>query len=227
MFDRVCEGRAPAIQYMPNKHHTHFGLKLFCLCESDTGYTVSFSIYDGKSDTTSEYGISHEVCIQLMEPLLGMGYHLYTDNWYTAVPLAEPLLSEGSTLTGTVRGNRKYLPQGVSQKLSKGDSIAYCKEKLVCIGWQYKKHVILLSTKGLSKMINYTSQKQILDCYYQKALHLGCCSSPRSASASKRNREHQCPEIVRNYNLHMCGADLSDMRCYMFLDKRRTIRWNK
>ena len=162
-----------------------------------------------------------------MEPLLGMGCHLYTDNWYTAVPLAEPLLSEGSTLTGNVRGNRKYLPQGVSQKLSKGNSIAYRKEKLVCIGWQDKKHVILLSTKGLSKMINYTSQEQILDCYYQKALHLGCCSSPRSTSASKRNREHQCPEIVRNYNLHMGGADLSDMRCYMFLDKRRTIRWNK
>ena len=162
-----------------------------------------------------------------MEPLLGMGWHLYTDNWYTAVPLAEPLLSKGSTLTGNVRGNRKYLPQGVSQKLSKGNSIAYRKEKLVCIGWQDKKHVILLSTKGLSKMINYTSQEQILDCYYQKALHLGCSSSPRSASASKRNREHQCPEIVRNYSLHMGGADLSDMRCYMFLDKRRTIRWNK
>ena len=44
---------------------------------------------------------------------------------------------------------------------------------------------------------------------------------------SKRNREHQCPEIVRNYNLHMGGVDLSDMRCYMFLDERRTIRWNK
>ena len=121
----------------------------------------------------------------------------------------------------------KVFTQGVSQKLSKGDSIAYRKEKLVYIGWQDKKHVILLSTKGSSKMMNHTSQKQILDCYYQKALHLGCCSSPRSASASERNREHQCPEIVHNYSLHMGGADLSDMRCYMFLDKRRTIRWNK
>ena len=49
---------------------------------------------------------AHDVCFQLiMGPLLGMGYHLYTDNWYTAVPLSESLLSEGTNLTGTVRGN--------------------------------------------------------------------------------------------------------------------------
>ena len=85
------EGEAPAIQYMPNKHHHRFGFKLFCLCESSTGYTVNFSIYERKSNTASEYGISH-VCIQLMGALLGMGYHLYTDNLYTAVPLDEALL---------------------------------------------------------------------------------------------------------------------------------------
>ena len=42
------EGRAPAVQYMPNKHHHCFSFKLFCLCESNTGYTVNFSIYEGK-----------------------------------------------------------------------------------------------------------------------------------------------------------------------------------
>ena len=41
---------------------------------------------------------------------------------------------------------------------------------------------------------------------------------------SKRNREHQCQEIVRNYNFHMGSVDLSDMRRYMFLDEHRTIR---
>ena len=38
------EGRGPAIQYMPNKYHHRFRFKLFCLCESSTGYTYSFSI---------------------------------------------------------------------------------------------------------------------------------------------------------------------------------------
>ena len=84
------EGRGPAIQYMPNKHHHRFGFKLFCLCESESGYTYNFSIYEGKQSSSSEYGISHhDICTELMTRLLGQGYHLFTDNWYTAVPLAE------------------------------------------------------------------------------------------------------------------------------------------
>ena len=88
----------------------------------------------------------------------------------------------------------------MKQKLPKGDSIAFRKNNMPCIGWHDKKHVILLSTEGLSKMITYTS---------------------------KRNGEHTMPELVRDYNLHMGGVDLSDMRTYIFLDERRTIRWNK
>ena len=101
----------------------------------------------------------------------------------------QPDPSEVTNLPGTVQGNQKYLTKGVKQKLSKRDSIAYRKEKLVCVGWQDKKHVILLSTEGLSKIVTYNS---------------------------KRNREHRCPEIVSNYNLHMGGVDLSDRRCYVF-----------
>ena len=40
-----------------------------------------------------------------MTLLLGQGYHPFTDNWYTAIPLAELLLLEGTNLTGTVRSN--------------------------------------------------------------------------------------------------------------------------
>ena len=36
------EGQGPAIQYMPNKHHYHFGFNLFWLCESGAGYIVNF-----------------------------------------------------------------------------------------------------------------------------------------------------------------------------------------
>ena len=79
---------------MPNKHHHRFGFKLFCLCESESGYTYNFSIYEGKQNSSSEYGISHDICIELMAPLLNQGYHLFTDILYIAVRLAEPLLLE-------------------------------------------------------------------------------------------------------------------------------------
>ena len=93
-----------------------------------------------------------------MAPLLGQGYHLFTYNWYTAVPLAESLLLEGTNLTGTVRSNRKYLPAGVKKKLAKGETVAFRKNRLLCMGWQDKKHVILISTEGSSKVITYTSE---------------------------------------------------------------------
>ena len=104
-----------------------------------------------------------------MAPLLGQGYHLFIDNWYTTVPLAESLLLEGTNLTGTVYSNRKYLPGGVKKKLAKGETVAFSKNRLLCMGWQDKKHVILISTEGSRKMITYTS---------------------------KRNRKHHVPEIV-------------------------------
>ena len=56
----------------------------------------------------SEYRISYDVGIQLVALLLGIKYHLYTDNWYTALSVAEVLLSKGTNLTGTVRGYRTY-----------------------------------------------------------------------------------------------------------------------
>ena len=86
------EGQASAIPYMANKHHHRFGFKHFCLCECSTCYTVNFSIYERKNNTASQYGTSNDVCIQLVGPLLGMGYHLYSDKLDTAVPLDEALL---------------------------------------------------------------------------------------------------------------------------------------
>ena len=59
----------------------------------------------------SEYRISYDVCIQLvglLHQISNIKYHLYTDNWYTALSVAEVLLSKGTNLTGTVRGYRTY-----------------------------------------------------------------------------------------------------------------------
>ena len=52
------EGGGPAIQYMPNKHHHCFGFKLFCLYESESGYTYNFSIYQGKQSSSHSCQVS-------------------------------------------------------------------------------------------------------------------------------------------------------------------------
>ena len=75
-------------QYIPLKR-ARFGVKSLMLCE-DSGYTFSFKIYSGKENVAlavQELSVSERVVIGLMQPLLQKGYHLYTDNWYTSLPL--------------------------------------------------------------------------------------------------------------------------------------------
>ena len=47
--------RVEFIQYMPKKP-TKFGIKLWVICEADTGYCLRYQIYNGKLDQGQEHG---------------------------------------------------------------------------------------------------------------------------------------------------------------------------
>jgi hypothetical protein len=47
-----CKSRTQLMQYLPNKHHHRWGVKLWVLCEAATGYTVHFDVYRGKQHET-------------------------------------------------------------------------------------------------------------------------------------------------------------------------------
>ena len=188
-------GRWVGIQYMPNKHHHRFGVKLYALCESATGYTVKFSVYSPGGE-----GRPFHIVMDLMEPLMGHGYSLFTDNFYTSPDLAVELYSRKTLLTGTTRVNRRHLPKCVKERLQKGQVQAARKGPLLALGWEDKKHVVMVSTAYSTKMMEMTSA---------------------------RGRNHNVPEAVRHYRLHMGGVDMSDMQLYHFLDERKTIKWTK
>ena len=188
-------GRWVGIQYMPNKHHHRFGVKLYALCESATGYTMKFSVYSPGGE-----GRPFHIVMDLMEPLMDHGYSLFTDNFYTSPDLAVELYSRKTLLTGTTRVNRRHLPKCVKERLQKGQVQAARKGPLLALGWEDKKHVVMVSTAYSTKMMEMTSA---------------------------RGRNHNVPEAVRHYRLHMGGVDMSDMRLYHFLDERKTIKWTK
>ena len=54
-----------------------------------------------------------EVC----RNILGKGYHVYCDNYFTNVHLAADLLEHGTNLIGTTRPNRRNFP---SETVNKG-----------------------------------------------------------------------------------------------------------
>ena len=92
--------------------------------------------------------VAQRVVLKLTEPYFNKGYKLFVDNWYTSVPLFLELEKKGIKVCGTVRGNRKCLPQDtVDQRceqvksLDWGESLFRQSGKLICVTWKDRKLV--------------------------------------------------------------------------------------
>lgn len=90
------KGRISMKQFMKDKP-TKWGYKLFVLADSDTGYT-------SKSEVSTTYGLSYSAVMDLLHlSLLGQGYILYVDNFYTSPTLFSDLYKEKNGCFGTIR----------------------------------------------------------------------------------------------------------------------------
>lgn len=122
------KGRIFFRQYMPAKH-TKWGIKMFAICESNTGYGLRFMVYTGKNtfavDRASVFSMTEQICLQLTSGYEHKGYTLYTDNYYSSPQLFTELKSSGIGACGTVKTNRKYMPNDLQPavlSLNKGDA---------------------------------------------------------------------------------------------------------
>ncbi|CAJ0928404.1 unnamed protein product [Ranitomeya imitator] len=146
------KGRLGFRQYLPSKR-ARYGIKLYKLCESASGYTHSFRVYEGKDsrielpECPSILGVSGKIVWDLVHPLLDKGYHLYTDNFYSSIPLYKSLFARGTAACGTVRKNQRGLPKTLlGQILRKGESKAQCSDHLLVVKYKDKRDVLLLTT---------------------------------------------------------------------------------
>ena len=61
-----------------------------------------------------------------MEPFLGKGQILFTDNYYTSPSLASFLLDNQTRLCGTMRPNRRHYPKElVNTNLQRSEGVFY------------------------------------------------------------------------------------------------------
>ena len=70
------------------------------LCESKTGYIINFEIYSAQGKTLEN------TIFTLLDPCLDVWHHLYQDNFYNSVHIAERLLIRKVRVCGTIRPNR-------------------------------------------------------------------------------------------------------------------------
>nr|BAF82017.1 piggyBac transposase Kobuta [Xenopus laevis] len=129
------------------------GVKIYKLCESKTGYTSNFMIYDGNDSSLDPPGCpldftdSGKIVWELLTPLLGRGYHLYVDNFYTSIPLFRALHSLDTPACGKVSHKRKGLPRTLLNKnLKHGETYALRNSELLAIKYYDTKTEYMLTT---------------------------------------------------------------------------------
>lgn len=200
------KGRSSLKQYMPMKPVKR-GYKVWCLADSVTGYIWKFDIYTGKSlDTeTSNYGLGERVVINLTASLKNKNCLVAFDNFFTSVELMEKLLQDGIFALGTVRTNRKNLPDIYKNKtkLQRGEFMFATKGNVSAVKWMDNKNVHVLT--------NYFSPKD-------------------TETVLRRNKTGAreavyCPKVIAEYNRIMGGVDKFDQLHERYSIGRRSTKW--
>ncbi|XP_058622801.1 piggyBac transposable element-derived protein 4-like [Onychostoma macrolepis] len=94
--------------------------KFFILSDSSNGYTVDFSVYTGKNSFPTDRGLSYDAVMSLLDrKVLGSGYHVYMDDFYTSPKLFTDLFALKFGACGTYRDQRKDFPKTAANSLSR------------------------------------------------------------------------------------------------------------
>uniref|UniRef100_A0A1B6DPN4 PiggyBac transposable element-derived protein domain-containing protein n=1 Tax=Clastoptera arizonana TaxID=38151 RepID=A0A1B6DPN4_9HEMI len=205
------KNRCPFIMYMPNKKHKQYGIKKFECCDSLTNYVYHIELYSGKDYTTVagvDIPFTERVILEVMEKssLIDKGHHLFTDNFYTKVPLATKLFNRNTYLSGIINKRSTFLPETVMKaKLPPKESLYFRQGNVLIINFRQaitRKPVFLISTATHAEDIMVWSKKS-------KVVGVK-------------------PVVINKYNQFIGGVNVSDKQAYHNSCNRRTSKyWKK
>ncbi len=162
-------------------------------------------IYVGKGTKLdpdfTELSMSSQIVMTLMKPLLNKGYCVTVNNFYNSPHLADILIGNRTYIYGTVRQNRKEMPEELRRaKLKKDEVIAFQRGKVKAMKWKDKKDVCLLST----------------------------CHNPSQQVVTTRGGPKKRPKVVYDYNFTMGGVDIVDQHLVDYpLPRKRGKKYYK
>ncbi|XP_035207646.1 uncharacterized protein LOC118182410 [Stegodyphus dumicola] len=165
--------RCSFIQFISNKP-AKYGLKIFAVVDSRKFYTLKLEIYCG-NQPPGPYEASNS-SIDIVKRLIGAhegsNCNLTTDNWYTSYPLAQYLLTKGISLVGTLRKNKKEIPNEFQPSKTRevGSSLFGFQKDMTIVSYATKKNkcVILLSTLHDDDKIDQETNKSQIILDYNK-----------------------------------------------------------
>nr|XP_055074468.1 piggyBac transposable element-derived protein 4-like [Misgurnus anguillicaudatus] len=200
----ASKARSGLKQYMKNKP-TKWGYKLYVLADSSSGYTWDFFVYEGRTISKQGKGIGYESVMALAdEKLLGSGYKLYVDNFFTSPALFRDLLSKKIYACGTLRANRI----GHSKTPAPPGNIRWFRDdKLLFIEWKDRRDVLMCST--FHKVFSGDTVKRRV----------------KGKPGGRTIEDLPVPAAVLDYNKHMGGVDLSDALIGYYTVLHKTRKW--
>ena len=134
---------------------------MFSLCET-SGYLWNSYEYLGKEpraigddqELIRKLGKSGVVIPRLIDGLLGKGYKLFVDNWYTSEALFAYLQEKQTAACGTARKNRLSLPASLKNpRLQKGEHAFWRKGDMLAVRFNDKKEIYFLSTMHQANIV--------------------------------------------------------------------------
>ncbi|XP_064649987.1 piggyBac transposable element-derived protein 4-like [Lineus longissimus] len=141
----LWKGQLSFKQFIHSKR-TRFGIKVFQLCE-DNGYTYRFRIYTGQGMLEDVvWSKTETLVLDMMQPLLGLGYELDTDNYYTTPHLLKHLHENQTNACGTARKNITGFPKKlIARRVELHHTAALRNDQLLAIKYKDSKDVLFLS----------------------------------------------------------------------------------
>ncbi|CAG5046445.1 unnamed protein product [Parnassius apollo] len=192
-------GRLQIRTYNPAKTD-RYGMKIYKACTINS-YTWSYQIYSGISHQLEGLDKPGSTVAQLTEPLLDAGRIIVADNYYTSLPLAEYLKGRNTDLCGTLRKNKRNLPEEVVKaKLRRGEKIARQKDNLYTVlKWHDKRDVLMIST----------------------------CQGDGMSNVTTKRGDVMKSDAIIDYNDAKKGIDISDQLASFHSPLRKSLTWYK
>ena len=207
------KGRIGFKVYNPMKP-TKWGLRLYDIACSMTGYMLTIIPYYGKATTDVLGNVSHKfntrIILELVDTVMkatkATGYHVFTDRLYTNIELAKELLMRKVHLTGTIQTNRVGLPDQVKKgkiKLSRGKHISFCRNnRFHVLSWCDKRYVTMCSTfcNNIIAKICRIAKGNVIE-------------------------EITKPQMISEYTANMGGVDKADHYCTSYAFAQKSLKW--
>ena len=192
--------RPKYIQYMPNKPDK-FGLKFWLLVDLNDKYICNGFPYLGRDDDhpRERLSLSSYVVLRLLEPYYNLGHNVTCDNFFTSLSLAKELLTKSTTLVGTIRSNRREIPECSKSRSDLFESQCLVEKVSGALLTSYQckrnKRVLVLST-----------------------LH-------SSHEVDERENPKKKPNTILFYNQTKFGVDVADQMARQYSTKCASRRW--